>query len=72
MRPHWPASRARPSVVLLALGEKTRAGPGTMAALALSYFGSPQFNALRSSSQYVYRRTIERFGKDHGDSGRQI
>jgi site-specific recombinase XerD len=38
-----------------------------MAALALSYFGSPQFNALRSSSQYVYRRTIERFGKDHGD-----
>jgi hypothetical protein len=45
----------------------TRAGPGTMAALALSYFGSPQFNALRSSSQYVYRRTIERFGKDHGD-----
>src|SRR6516225_7510775 len=45
----------------------TRAGPGTMAALALSYFGSPQFNALRSSSQYVHRRTIERFGKDHGD-----
>jgi integrase len=45
----------------------TRVGPGTMAALALSYFSSPQFNALRSSSQYVYRRTIERFGKDHGD-----
>jgi len=45
----------------------TRAAPGTMAALALSYFGSPQFSALRSSSQYVYRRTIERLGKDHGD-----
>ena len=45
----------------------TRDAPGTMAALALSYFGSPQFSALRSSSQYVYRRTIERLGKDHGD-----
>jgi len=38
-----------------------------MAALALSYFASPQFSALRSSSQYVYRRTIERLCKDHGD-----
>jgi integrase len=44
-----------------------RARPGTMAALALSYFASPQFSALRSSSQYVHRRTIERFCKDHGD-----
>jgi hypothetical protein len=31
------------------------ARPGTMAALALSYFGSPQFGALRASSQYAYR-----------------
>jgi integrase len=38
-----------------------------MAGLALSYFASPQFSALRSSSQYVYRRTIERLCKDHGD-----
>ena len=44
-----------------------RTRPGTMAALALSYFASPQFSALRSSSQYVYRRTIERLCKDHGD-----
>jgi integrase len=43
------------------------ARPGTMAALALSYFASPQFGALRLSSQYVYRRTIERFCKEHGD-----
>ena len=44
-----------------------RTRPGTMAALALSYFASPQFSALRSSSRYVYRRTIERLCKDHGD-----
>src|SRR5215467_8910756 len=44
-----------------------RTRPGTMAALALSYFASPQFSALRSSSQYVYRHTIERLCKDHGD-----
>jgi hypothetical protein len=43
------------------------ARPGTMAALALSYFGSPQFGALRPSSQYAYRRAIERFCKDYGD-----
>jgi integrase len=46
---------------------QTAARPGTMAALALSYFGSPQFGALRPTSQYAYRRAIERFCKDHGD-----
>ena len=44
-----------------------RARPGTMAALALSYFSSPQFAALRARSRYLYRHTIERFCKDHGD-----
>jgi hypothetical protein len=40
------------------------ARPGTMAALALSYFGSPQFGQLRATSQYAYRRAIERFCRE--------
>jgi len=44
-----------------------RARPGTVAALALSYFSSPEFGALRASSQYAYRRAIERFCKEHAD-----
>jgi integrase len=44
-----------------------RGRPGTMAALALSYFAAPQFGALRPSSQYAYRRAIERFCTNHAD-----
>jgi integrase len=44
-----------------------RARPGTMAALALGYFASPEFRTLRSSTQQAYRRTIERLCRDHGD-----
>src|SRR5262245_65823835 len=44
-----------------------RARPGTMTALALSYFASPQFGGMRSSSQKIYRGIIERFCREHGD-----
>jgi len=44
-----------------------RARPGTMAALALSYFASPQFRGMRLSSQKIYRGIIERFCREHGD-----
>jgi hypothetical protein len=44
-----------------------RARPGTMAALALSYFASPQFRGMRLSSQKIYRGLIERFCREHGD-----
>lgn len=44
-----------------------RVRPGTMAALALSYFASPQFRGMRSSSQKIYRGIIERFCREHGD-----
>ena len=44
-----------------------RARPGTMTALALSYFASPEFRTLRLSTQQAYRRTIERLCRDHGD-----
>ena len=44
-----------------------KARPGTMRALALSYFASPAFRTLRPSTQHAYRGTIERLCKDHGD-----
>ena len=45
----------------------TRARPGTMRALALSYFTSPEFRTLRLSTQRAYRGTIERLCVEHGD-----
>jgi integrase len=44
-----------------------RARPGTMWALALSYFASPEFRTLRLSTQRAYRGTIERLCNEHGD-----
>jgi integrase len=44
-----------------------RVRPGTMAALALSYFASPEFSALRPSSRSIYRYIIERLCREHGD-----
>ena len=44
-----------------------RARPGTMRALALSFFASPEFRTLRLSTQRAYRSTIERLCKEHGD-----
>jgi integrase len=44
-----------------------RTRPGTMAALALSYFASPDFRSLKLSTQRAYRGTIERLCKEHGD-----
>jgi integrase len=44
-----------------------RARPGTMRALALSYFASPAFRTLRPSTQRSYRGIIERICKEHGD-----
>src|SRR5215470_17842672 len=44
-----------------------RARPGTMQAVALSYFASPEFRTLRQSTQRAYRWTIERLCREHGD-----
>jgi integrase len=44
-----------------------RARPGTMWALALSYFASPEFRTLRPSTQRCYRGTIGRLVREHGD-----
>src|SRR4029077_11007216 len=44
-----------------------RARPGTMWALALSYFSSPQFRCLKPTTQRAYRGIIERLCRVHGD-----
>jgi integrase len=44
-----------------------RTRPGSMTALALSYFASPDFRTLKPSTQRAYRWIIERLCKDHGD-----
>jgi integrase len=42
-------------------------GPGTLRALAISYFSSMQFRSLKATTQTGYRNIIERLCKDHGD-----
>lgn len=51
-----------------------RIKPGTIRALAVAYFGSLAFRSMKSNSQYVRRKIIERFceekdrdGNRHGD-----
>src|SRR5262249_59689969 len=48
----------------------SRVKPGTMWALAVSYFNSPEFRSLESSSRYNYRAATERFCKK-SDNGQQ-
>src|SRR5262249_25682180 len=48
----------------------SRVKPGTMGALAVSYFNSPEFRSLESSSRYNYRAATERFCKQ-SDNGQQ-
>jgi integrase len=44
-----------------------RAIPGTMNALALSFFAAPAFSTLRPSTRSTYRWTIGRLCREHGD-----
>jgi integrase len=41
--------------------------PGTLRALAVSYFASPAFRMTRPSTQYTYRNVIDRLCAEHGD-----
>src|SRR5262249_32024199 len=41
--------------------------PGTLRALAVSYFASPAFRTTRPSTQYTYRNVIDRLCAGHGD-----
>jgi hypothetical protein len=40
--------------------------PGTFAALAIRYYGSPQYQSLSPTSQVNYRRVIDGFLEQHG------
>jgi enterobacteria phage integrase len=42
------------------------AAPRTFAALAIRYYGSPQYLALYASSRANYRRVIDGFLEEHG------
>jgi len=42
------------------------AAPGTFAALAIRYYGSPQFQSLSATSRINYRRVIDGFLEQHG------
>ncbi|HMF25574.1 MAG TPA: tyrosine-type recombinase/integrase [Pseudolabrys sp.] len=45
----------------------SRVKPGTVRALAISYYNSLSFRSLKPSSQAIYRRIIDRFCREHGD-----
>jgi hypothetical protein len=42
------------------------AAPGTFAALAIRYYGSPQFQSLSATSRTNYHRVIDGFLEQHG------
>jgi enterobacteria phage integrase len=45
---------------------RAAAAPGTFAALAMSYYGSPKYRDLAPSSRANYRRVIDGFLEEHG------
>src|SRR5262249_15896057 len=45
-----------------------RTKPGTVRALGVSYFYSPEFRSLRPSSQAIYRGIIDRFCSQYGEN----
>jgi integrase len=48
------------------VGQRSAAAPGTFAALAIRYYGSPQYQSLSATSRSNYRRVIDGFLEQHG------
>jgi integrase len=48
---------------------RSRTKPGTIRALAMSYFNSLAFRSMKPSTQSVYRNIIDRFCVEHGEKG---
>src|ERR1039457_7036362 len=48
------------------VGQRPIAAPGTFAALAIRYYGSPQYLRLSATSRSNYRRVIDGFLEEHG------
>jgi integrase len=44
-----------------------RIKPGTLRALAVSYFASPAFRTTKPTTQYTYRNVIDRLCAEHGE-----
>src|SRR6266566_3769046 len=61
----WDAAMKGDAAPPLSIGA-TRTVPGTVAALVVAYFSSPQFLSLSPSTQVTYRGIIERFRNEHG------
>jgi integrase len=45
----------------------SRVKPGTLRALAVSYFAAPAFRTKSTATQYTYRNVIDRLCREHGD-----
>ena len=45
---------------------RAKAAKGTFAALAIRYYGSPQYHSLSATSRANYRRVIDGFLEEHG------
>src|SRR5260221_6720122 len=48
---------------------RSQTKPGTIRALAMSYFNSLAFRSMKPSTQSVYRNIIDRFCVEHGEKG---
>src|SRR5215470_3655337 len=48
------------------IADRSKAAPGTFDALAVRYFGSPQYLSLSATSRSNYRRVIDSFLEQHG------
>jgi integrase len=53
-------------VISKSVAARPKAAPGTFAALAVRYFGSPQYHSLSPTSRTNYRRVIDSFLEQHG------
>jgi integrase len=45
----------------------SRTKPGSISALIVTYFGSPQFLSLKPATQQTYRLILQKFRAEHGD-----
>ena len=71
--PGLPGSKEFMEAYAVQLSEEPKAAelrpataPGTFAALAVRYYGSPQYQALSATSRANYRRVIDGFLEQHG------
>ena len=68
---HWHGHSERGNAAQLNIVEnkvalRPEAAPGTFAALAIRYYGSPQYQSLSTTSRGNYRRVIDGFLEQHG------